>query len=565
MKKATLIFLLVILGIVQAVIYWNAHLYHKALTLVGDPASRSRLLERAVRVYPWNPLAHFELGKALFELASNALGDPPARDAALDRSYASFMKSLRLDPGPVSSHFHLAQTLLFMAYLSRPTPLSYIEEFKKTALLTGHNTQVYFEVGKILLSRWASLPDEEKAMTLDILQKMLAGRDRDKFQALLEVWYLHAQDPTIIDRIIPDDVELLRTYGAFLGERSLSVEERHKALAKAEALVFERAKADFERGQRSFDYYQGDEARRSLSACVRAMDTIKFYQTLAGLSLIDVEEYSRIRKEAALLLAKIEIDETRNLTDQHGYIRTYLALEDRVPAVSEFEKHIKDRGLIDEGSDPGSARRDFESLAFRMSLDYKQNRYREITRAAAVLESSLLIVPSSSRESYVQILRIIGDSFLKLDYVYEAERYFRKALEISPDNLDTLLRTEKCYERLNDEVKAAEIRTLVASLVTPREFVPAGGQIRKGETRTVQVVSDGQPVVYRIFLKTEASGFRPLVSVFFGGRIVWEDYADENGVSFSGTPAVGTNSILVQPVNGPVTLDRAAVDPRAGS
>ena len=70
-----------------------------------------------------------------------------------------------------------------------------------------------------------------------------------------------------------------------------------------------------------------------------------------------------------------------------------------------------------------------------------------------LLASSSLIIAPSGRPSYVRILRLIGESNLKLDNVYEAERYYRMALEADPDDLDVLLGLERCYGRLNDEAE----------------------------------------------------------------------------------------------------------------
>ena len=41
-----------------------------------------------------------------------------------------------------------------MSYLGLPAPLGYFEEYKRAAELTGHNSQIHFDVGKVLLGRW---------------------------------------------------------------------------------------------------------------------------------------------------------------------------------------------------------------------------------------------------------------------------------------------------------------------------------------------------------------------------------------------------------------------------
>jgi tetratricopeptide (TPR) repeat protein len=449
-----------------------------------------------------------------------------------------------------------------MTYLSLPTPIRHFDEFKKAAQLTGHNTQVYFEVGRVLLSRWDSLTADEREMTLDILQKMLAGQDREKFQTLLEIWYLHARDGSLIERIMPESENFYLTYAGFLGDRSLSIQDRFRAMARAESLAFRQAKSSFELGQRRYDYYRGENALRHLTDCLRSLNSIRFYQSLTGETPIDIEEYNRIRRDAYLLLAKIQIDETRTLNDPDSYIQTYLKFEDRLQAINEFERFIRDRGLLGDGGGTVSVRKDFDALALQMDLHFKQNRYREITKAADMLESNLLIVPEAGREAYVRILRIIGDSYLKLDFIYEAEKYFLQALDIYPDNLKSLLGLKRCYERLNDDIRAGAVQEAVDALITPPEFVPEGDVFYKGKTRSIEFVSDGTPVVCRISLEPEISGLQPLVSVFFDGRIVWEEYVEQGEISFSLTPGVGDNAFLVSPVNTSIVLSRIAIESR---
>ncbi len=560
MKKAALMFFLVVLALIQILVCRNAHLYYSAKDANEDPAEKARILERAVRAYPWNDLVFFELGKAYFDLAVNDLANIPARDSAFEKSFRNFMKSLQLDPGSAATHFHLAQSLLYMTYLSLPTPIRHFDEFKKAAQLTGHNTQVYFEVGRVLLSRWDSLTADEREMTLDILQKMLASQDREKFQTLLEIWYLNARDSSLIERIMPESENFYMMYARFLGDRSLSVQDRYWALTKAESLAFRQAKSSFELGQRRYEYYQGESAFRHLTDCLRSLNSIRFYQSLTGDTSIDIEEYSRIQRDAHLLLAKIQIDETRSLSDPDSYIQTYLKLEDRIPAITEFERFIRDRGLLGDQEGTTSARRDFDVLALQMDLHFKQNRYREITEAAGLLERNLLIVPEAGREDYVRILRIIGNSYLKLDFIYEAEKYFLQALDMSPENLESLLGLKRCYERLNDDIRVGVVQEAIGALITPPEFVPEGGVLQKGKTRPIEFISDGSPAVYRVFLEPETEGLQPLVSVFFDGRIVWEDYVEQGEISFSLTPGVGSNMFSISPVNTSVVLSQITIE-----
>ncbi len=554
MKKMLLLFGLAVLVVFQAANAWNALLYWKAKAPAASPAERIRLLRRAAVAYPWNDLVPFELGKAYFELGAEAFENPAERDDFFSQAVGSFLRSLRLNPGSPEVHFHFAQTLLYMNYLSLPAPVPYFEEYKKAAELTGHNSQIYFEVGKVLLARWETLSAAEKDFILDILRKTLHGKDEGRLLDLLEIWNLNVRDTSIVDRILPDDAALLRAYARFLGEKSLDLEARQAALAKAEQLDFLRAKNELDLGRREAESFRNAEASAHYARAVEALGAIKFYQLLAGRELIDPREYDEVRKLARRLLAMSRIEETRSLADADGAIAAYLDIEDQVTGLGEFEAFVKERGLLGEGPTAAAPAKDLQTLAFRMALDFQLNRYRDIVRVGDLLASSSLVISPSGKTSYVRVLRLIAESYLKLDYVYEAEKYFRTALEIEPENLVVLLGVERCYDRLNEEDKADEARRTIDRLVTPGTIDLGGGLLRKGETFEEVLVTDGRPRKISLEFAAVAAGSRPLVSVFFNGRVVWEGTVDAGPASFPALPRPGGNSLEITAVSDSVAL-----------
>jgi tetratricopeptide (TPR) repeat protein len=557
MKKTVLIVGLIVIAAFQTAVYWNTHLLSRANEGTIDPAGKERALELAGRIYPWNDQVWFELGKVLFDRGAESLGEARVRDAALAGSVRCFLEGLRLNPGSAAAHFHLAQSLEYMRYLSLPAPVPYFDEFKKAASLTGHNSQVYLEVGKVLLSRWESLGPEEKDFTLGILQKMLAGKDQERLRDLLEVWYLHGQDEAVIERVLPEDAGCLRVYARFLGEKSLSLEAREKALAKSESLDFLKARSELDQSQRSFEYFQGDEAAACLSTCLGLLESISFYQALGREELIDPKEFAELRKTAYLLLAKSQVDKTRSLSDPDHFLETYLALEDQPLAVGEFEKFLAERGL--PGKDGSASRpRDLQALAFELSLDFKQNRYRDITKAGELVEKGAVIIPESGRAYYARILRLVGDSYLKLDYIYEAEKYYLKALAAGPEDLDGLLRLERCYDRLNDDQKTAEVRRRINALLSPSEIDLGRRALERGAPVQVGLVCDGRPLTLTVAFENLRPGSRPLLAAFFNGRVVREGFFEGGTFSFPVTPATGTNSLVLETINEPVALIRVS-------
>jgi tetratricopeptide (TPR) repeat protein len=563
MKKVLTLAGLALLGVVEILVCWNGRLY-EAGRGAADPAGRVRLLGRAARLYPWNDRVYFELGKAFFAQGSEALGNPGLRDQAFDASARNLITALRLNPGSAEAHLYLAQALQYLTYLSLPTPVPYFEEYEKAAALTGHASGIYYEVGQVLLGSWESLRPEEKNLALEILKKLLAGKDTEKFRGLLEVWYLHGHDPSVIDRIMPDDAGLERAYALFLGEKSLSLAAREKALARAEFLDFVEAKSELSLGQRGYEYFQSEEAVGHLVSCRRLLGSIRFYQTLAGEKLIDPGEYTQVLKETYLLLAKAQIDKARSLDDSDGYLANYLALEDDPLAVGAFDKFLRERGLLGTAEGTPSRPKDLQALALELRLDFKQNRYRDIARAGEALEGSAFLIPEGGRSRYLAILELVGDSFMKLDDLYEAEKYYLKALSGDPGNLDTLLRLEDCYERLNADAKRIDVRRTIDRLLTPREIALRDRELSSRSPIEVAFVSDGRAVSLTVRLSAAPAAIRPLFSVFFNGRVVWEGFAEAKTLSFSVDPRPGANRLVFETVSGSLSLAGLGWSPRPG-
>lgn len=554
-KKILPIAGLAVLVLLQAAVTWNARLWWRAKAVETDPEAKIGLLRRADAVFPWNEAVAFELGKIYFEQAAEALEDAAARDVLFGRSVESFMRSLRLDPASPETHFRLAQTLLYTSYLALPTPLSYFEEYKRAAELTGHNSQIRYDVGKVLLSRWESLTPEEKDFTVGLLNKSLAGNDEERLLDLLETWHLSVRDYALIARILPDNAAALQTYARFLGERSLSLEARQSALARAEALEVTRARQELDRGRREAESFRTAESSAHCAAALEALGTVRFYQNLIGKELFDPKEYAEVRKAARRLLAVNRIEETHSLADPDGAIAAYLAVEDDFTALNEFETFIKERGLLaeDEGTSPF---KDLQTLAFRTTLDFQQNRYRDIARLGGLLASSSLIIAPSGRPSYVRILRLIGESNAKLDYVYEAEKYYRMAVEIDPENFDVLLGLERCYGRLNDEAQAAEVRRAIDRLTSPAVIDLGGRLVGKGESFKIDLVSAGGARTFLLEFSPASPGGHPLIAVFLDGRVIWEGNGDTGSASFPAILGPGPASLEITAVSDAVNLGR---------
>jgi len=556
MKKALLLVALATAALCQTTVYWNARLLDRALVETQGPARRAADLELAARIDPWNDRVHFELGRAAFERASDALGNAPVRDSALDLSVRHFLRALRLNPGAAETHLFLAQSLQYMSYLSPGAGGSFFEEYKKAAALTGHRSQVFFEVGRVLFGRWESLRPDERMFVLDVLRRALAGKDLDRLRDILEIWNLRGRDYAAIEKVLPADAGAERLYARFLGERGLSMEARWKALARAESLDFVRARTDLDQAWRTYEYDQNEAAAGRVTAGLKLLEGIEFYQDLVREELIDPREYAALRKSARLFLARSVADRTRSLADSEAPIEAYLALEDQPLTVGEFEKFLAERGLVGSEGNTASRRGDLLTLALELELDYKQNRYRDITIAGELLEKGTFVIPEAGRAHYARILELIGDSYMKLDYLYEAERFYLKALAAAPDSLAGLLRLKRCYARLSDDRKLAEVNARLAAVLGPAEADLGRRRLEAAEPVRLPLVCEGGPLILSVAFETAAPAGRPLLTAIWNGRVVWEGFAGEGRVSFPVKPVVGTNSLVLKTALQTVTLLR---------
>ena len=191
-----------------------------------------------------------------------------------------------------------------------------------------------------------------------------------------------------------------------------------------------------------------------------------------------------------------------------------------------------------------------------MAVDFKLNRYRDIARVGSLLSSSSLVIAPSGRPSYAAILRLIGEANLKLDSLYEAERYYRMALEVAPDDLDVLLGLERCYGRLSDEAGAAEVRLAISRLTSPAVTDLGGRIVAKGGSFGSTFLRAGGPLKVRLELAPATPGRPPLVTILVDGRVAWEGIGDTGSIELAVSPGPVRFSLEIFAVSDAVRLDR---------
>ncbi len=551
-------------GILSIFIYLNAHLCNRAREEAVNPEKKIRVLRRANLFYPSNDTVFYELGKAHFDLGMDNLNDKAFSMHHFQKSIRHFSRSLRINPASYFCHFNLAQSMLYMSYLDPAFEGDSYEEYKKAALLAGHNSQIYYEVGKIFLSLWPKLEEKDRKFTVETLKRILERKDRQMIRTVMNIWEMNVRDYGVMEEILPEDAAVYNLFAEFLGEKSLSGDERRMYLAKAELLEFERARIEHDSGERNFQYYRLKKASQDFRSCLRRLERIRFYQNLTGREWIDAEDYLELKKSANLNIAKCILEEDQNFEGAQGYLCSYLALENEVAPVGELEAFLELRGFVKEKL--AASFDDLGRLYFQTLLYFRQNRYRDIVRVGRLLEQSFVVVPEEKKEEYMKVLQLIGDSYQKVDYLYDAGGFYRRALEIEPGNLETLLRIRQNYERLNKEEQVQEIDEKIEDLLAPRQIEFNRYKIEKGQRSAHTLIFDGSEIILDLnFDSEEGSSVIPMISVFFNGRVVWEEYLKSGeGIGQDSHPVlslplkskVGQNRLVVIPVNTPIELHR---------
>jgi hypothetical protein len=538
---------------VAIVLYGNHRLYSRALSEVDLP-SRIVHLEKADGLYPFNDLVSYELGKARFNQGLESLSTPDAAASHFHSSVQSLRRSLTLNPTSPYAHYYLGQALLQMGFFTPGGDETYLAEFEKAAELAGDDSQIYGEVGKVFLSRWPQLSPERRMFTESALRRIMSKRDREKTAALFRIWELNGTDYALMDEILPEDSRVYRQYAEFLGERSLSLGERIRYLSRAEALDFAEAQSELREGEEMLSRFQLRGARDHLSRALKMLRGIRFYQVLRGETLIGSAEYSRLLRSALWEVVKTQVELGAKLEDVEAGLREYLDLEDQAARIAERENYLRGRKVID--AEFGRSLEDLDVLSLELLLLYRQARYREIVDFGRRLGRSFLVVPESAKPAYVRLLHILSDSLEKMDFFYEAGDVLRRARQVDPENLGTLLRIRRNLDKLNETGTGEEIARSLDAVLTPMRMDLSNFRLKRGETSTQVLILEGKGITLELFFDEAQAPVPPLVTVIFNGRVVYENYLNGSTISVDAPAGPGENELQIRAVNRDVSLVR---------
>ncbi len=498
-----------------------------------------------------NGRLHHVRAKSLFDRGLSRLGEAAARDADFRSASKSFYRSLVLDPFSATTHFDFGQALQYFNALDFQVPERYFDEYRKAAGLSGVDTAVYLEVGKVLLARWSGLDQEERLFTERIIRTLLAisGPERSRRgEILLNLWDVNVRDPLVLQKILPEDAATLRQAAGFLGGKGLFLEARLDFLARAEGLELKEAARAAQRGLSERNARRPGEALRHFRDAAKLLEGIRFYVNLTvEKDTLNPDEYQALQKSVRLGILKCLLDTSAEPKDILDDFRAYLKVEDSLGAIGELETLFKAREIIDTQTRSGFI--DLVRLSLNLELNFKQNRYREVVEIGQSLSQSLLVVPDDQRDSYGRIYELIGDACQRLDDLYESTAHYEKALALLPEDPVVLVKMRRNYERLNDGSALDRIQKRIEARLTPRQILLVDEVWAAGEEKAFPLVLDEKAFRLAVDFSDSGSGPPVLISVVFNGRALREALIAGDLFEILLPAVAGPNDLRITSVN----------------
>jgi tetratricopeptide (TPR) repeat protein len=547
----------VIFGAACILVYSSLHEGYRA-EKINDWEKQISVLTKAVKFYAWNPDIHFNLGNIHLQAGSFLPGDREKSHFHFEHAIGCYEKSLRLNPVSPYTHFSLGRTLQNLSFYMPEYADRSFAEYRKAALLSGHNTTIFFQTGKVFLSRWNDLSGNDREFTIRILRKIMENAEEEKIKELMQIWDMNVRDYDVMHRILPEKADVYRFYADFLGEKSLSIQERRRYLAEAEFIDYMQARELHEHAENEYFDYDMHSSFSEFQLCWKYLRRIKFYQNLTGDNLIDNKEYDQTCTSVLLYLVKAGVDSGRKFEVVKGYAEEYLRRENQVSSVRELDEFLQERRII--GKEFTGNLEDMDRFSFHVYLAYKENRYRDIMRIGRLIKDSLVMISDENRAQYVRILQMVGDANQKAEYIFDAVEFYRKALETDPENIPTLVRLRQSLSRLNKEKEVDRINEQINQIISSQHSSWKDKRILKRERYHRKLILDGTDRELNILIETETGGESPLISVFWNGKAAWEGYLSTEGgeqrnmISLPLETAAGENDLIIEAVNRDVTL-----------
>jgi tetratricopeptide (TPR) repeat protein len=341
---------------------------------------------------------------------------------------------------------------------------------------------------------------------------------------------------------MPDSPRLLRAFARSIGERAGSLEMRRRLLARAERIDYDLAVRENDAG--------------NPDAALKLLDGIHYYAALSGERDVEPEilKHGLLRKEALLNRAKARLMKSRRIEDAEADLRAYLEIEDKFNEVLALESFLREISVLREESFVRPNFNDLRRLAFEMFLMFKLNKYEGITALGEVIRGGVFVAAGAQKRFLVEIYSLIADAYDKLNFIYEPEEFYLKALELEPGSRMVLLKLKRYYDRLNEKGKLAETERALNATLSPEVRRLPDGLIPKGGSRSFDLALLPGPARLTLVFIGEDGRPGPLTTVLFDNRVVWEDFPAGPGLSLDVEAGRSADRLTVSAVNRPLRL-----------
>lgn len=542
MRKGARVLGLLAFAAVSVLSFANIDLYYRSKTEGRTSERNLARLRLANTLLPISDQTLAEEGKACLEVALEHLADVELAGRYLRRAESLFRRALRFNPASCPNHFFYAKTLQYLSFLPGAKVPDSLPELWKAARLSGDRSSLAFDIVLMMIGRWPSLSPEQRRFTLQTLKKILAEGNETQFQTLLHSWFLNVKDATLLDDILPESSKLYRTYARFLGEMSLSLGARQKMLALAEELDYNQAVREYDAGRPE--------------VCLGLLNGIQFYSALVEKKDITPKliRHHLLVKSASLSRAKVRLMKNRKLEEAEDDLRSYLRLETDYNEVLALETYLQELNLVQREQTVRLVQGNIRNFAFELYLTYCAHKYTQITGLGAGLGNGLVVTEPSQKKYLREILMLIADSYNKLNFLYEPERFYQQALEAAPNDWEVLLKLRLYYERMNEAAKMVRVNQALSGVLTPQTVVLTDGLIGKEQIRRLSLILDSTSGALTLLFRPPEGQNRPLITVLLNGRVIWENYLAASDLTLNVEVKPGINLLEIIPVNRPAEL-----------
>lgn len=538
------LFMLII--VLEIILYLNLRWLSLAREEIVNDQVRLKTLNRAQKLLPLNDEVHLELGKWWLIQAQRPQVSYEDRVEGLRKAMNYLVQAIRLNPGSYQAHFYLAQVGQILRF-EQEIAFNPIEEFKKAASLTTYNEGVYYQAGRILFSLWKELSAGDKDLTLQLLANVITPNNPERLEEILPIWEYNGGSEEVLNRILPRDARMYRVVADYLARRGIKHKLRLIKLAQAEKMEFDRARRLYYQALNLAKLSKFKRAEQAFKEAHGLFQRIRFYQTLIDEKLIEEEDYANLVRELKRNIAFLRLSRGEDLSSVRTFLQSYVSDENDVTALEDFIEYLHQRMTI-QGSRI-SSEENFLMFYFEALIDYKKGAYSQLIEKIRTQEIFLQDNTENFPEEVADLWQMMAESYLNLDFVYDALEYYERALVVKPKDIPILLGLTRVYERLNREDKREEVNLLISQIIKEREenFKPVN--LLPGKVNNFQVVASGTSGYLKIVFELAESKIKPLVGIAVNNRVISEGFMEVPEIELEANFKVGSNQVEITSYN----------------